>query len=239
MSDTPTTEPSDSTTDASDELDPTTERATESTEAETVSTADPTQRWYRRTWTQRRWVTVAAAVGVFAIGAIAGAAGQSGTISELEDEKAALVSRNDRLRDRVNDRDAQREADEAAADREEAEERRAERERQEAEQAAAEQAQRGAEAAAAAAAAAEAERNTIPGSGIFAIGPEKAPGRYRTEGPTGANPVGCYYALLRAPTSDSLDNIIDNNIVQGPGFADLVEGQFFETTSCQQWVRVG
>jgi hypothetical protein len=239
MSDTPTKGPSDSTTGASEELDTTTELATEETEAETVSTDDPTQPWYRSTWTLRRWVTVVAAVGVFAIGAIAGAVGQSGTINELEDEKAALVTRNDRLRDKVNDRDAQREADEAAADREEAEERRAERERPEAEQAAAEQAQRDAEAAGAAAAAAEAERNTIPGSGIFAIGPEKAPGRYRTEGPSGANPVGCYYALLRAPTSDSLDNIIDNNIVQGPGFADLVEGQFFETTSCQQWVRVG
>jgi len=200
---------------------------------------EPTARWYRRTWTLRRWVTVTAAVGVFAIGAAAGAAGQRGTINELEDQKAALAERNDRLRDRVNDRDAQREADEAAAAREDAEERRADRERQEAEQRAAEEAQRKAAEEASAAAAAEAERNTIPGNGIYAIGPEKAPGRYRTEGPSGANPVGCYYALLRAPTSNSLDNIIDNNIVNGPGFADLAEGQFFETTSCQQWVRVG
>lgn len=192
-----------------------------------------------KTWTFRRWVAITAGVGVLVVGLLIGAATQRSSITELEDENAALSATNERLdrqrsdlADEVNDREAQRKADEAEAERIAAEQ-----EQQAQEKAAADQ--KAAEEAAAAAAAAEAARNTIPGNGIFAVGPEKAPGRYRTEGPTGANPVGCYYAILRAPTSDSIDNIIDNNIVNGPGFADLPEGTFFESTSCQDWVRVG
>jgi len=207
--------------------------------ASTPSPDTPKPSWISATWTLRRWVVIAATAGVLLIGAAIGAATQQATVSDLEDENAALAADNERLeraRERlakqVNDREAQRKADEAKARRLEAERAAEERERAEAER-------RAAEEAAAAAAAAEAARNTIPGNGIFAIGPEKAPGRYRTEGPSGANPVGCYYAILRAPTSDSFDNIIDNNIVQGPGFADLSDGTFFETTSCQEWVRVG
>lgn len=195
--------------------------------------------WLAAPWTFKRWVALLAAFAALVVGAGIGAASQSGRISELEDKNSALAEARDRLeregerlQEQVNDRDAKTRADEAAARRVEAEKEAAERKKAEDEAAAA-------AAAAAAEAAAEAERNTIPGNGIYAIGPEKAPGRYRTDGPSGSNPVGCYYALLRAPTSDSIDNIIDNNIVNGPGFADLIEGQFFETTSCQPWTRVG
>jgi hypothetical protein len=46
-----------------------------------------------------------------------------------------------------------------------------------------------------------------------------APGSYRSDGPTGSNPVGCYYAILDAQTRD----IITNNITTGPR-ADHAEG---------------
>lgn len=196
-----------------------------------------------REWTVKPWQAVAALIAAVlvagGIGSAIGAASRNGELDDLRSERQALVATQDRLErrvrgleDRVNDREAQRRADEAAAERVAAEEAAEEA-------AAAKKAADDAAAAAAAQAAAEAERNTIAGDGIYAIGPEKSPGRYRTDGPSGSNSAGCYYALLRAPTSDSIDNIIDNNIVNGPGFADLQEGQFFETTSCLTWTRVG
>jgi hypothetical protein len=81
-----------------------------------------------------------------------------------------------------------------------------------------------------------ARQNTLPGDGLFAVGTDIGPGRFRTGGPSGENPVGCYYAILNSPdTSD----IAANNITKGPAIVDLSEGKYFETQSCQQWQRIG
>jgi hypothetical protein len=74
------------------------------------------------------------------------------------------------------------------------------------------------------------------GNGVHEVGVDIEAGRYRTQGPSGANPVGCYYARLREPTG-GVGNIIDNNIVNGPAVVDLKAGEFFESDSCEAWER--
>jgi multidrug efflux pump subunit AcrA (membrane-fusion protein) len=74
------------------------------------------------------------------------------------------------------------------------------------------------------------------GNGVYEVGADVEAGRYRTQGPSGANPVGCYYARLREPTG-GIGNIIDNNIVNGPAVVDLKTGEFFESDSCEVWER--
>ena len=63
------------------------------------------------------------------------------------------------------------------------------------------------------------------------VGAEINPGRWKTAGGVG----NCYYAILNS--SDTFD-IADNN-VSGPATVDLNSGQFFETSGCATWTRVG
>jgi hypothetical protein len=72
------------------------------------------------------------------------------------------------------------------------------------------------------------ERNTIPGDGMFKVGTDMKPGTYKTAGH-----VGCYYAVLNS--TDTFDIAVNNNI-NGPGFATVAAGQYFETTRCADWV---
>jgi flagellar biosynthesis GTPase FlhF len=181
---------------------------------------------------------------VLVIGIGIGAAIQSSEVDQLEDEKAALQKK-------VNDREAQRRSDEAEARRVEQERQRTtqeeqrrqaadEQRRQQEEQRrlAEEQArqqqeqQRQQEAQQREAA----QQNTLPGDGLFAVGADIRPGRFRTGGPSGGNPVGCYYAILNSPDTSE---IATNNITKGPAIVDLSAGKYFETQSCQQWQRIG
>jgi hypothetical protein len=213
--------------------------------------------WWRRPWTLRRWqllggafLAVVLSVGV---GVAAGTAGPQAELDDVREERDALAIR-------VNDREAQRDADAAKAKRieqerqrtaeqqarKEAEEQqrqqaaaeeqaRKEAEEQQRQQAAAAAEQQRQQAAAAEAARREAERqNTLPGDGVFNIGVDIQPGRFRTDGPSGGNRAGCYYAILNSP--DTFD-IATNNIVNGPATVDLPRGKFFNTTSCMAWHR--
>lgn len=203
-------------------------------------------------WWQRWWV-IASLAGVVIVGLVVGLGVQQARMADLQGEVRlargqvdTLSASNDELRGELEDREAQRRADEAATARIEAEQEAAEREA--AEQAAAEQAaQREREAQQAAEAAREAEaaqereqkeqelRNTLPGDGIVAIGPEKNAGTYRTDGPGRRD--SCYYAVLNAPSGRGSGNIITNNIIRGPGIVVVADGQFFESSGCQSWKR--
>jgi hypothetical protein len=199
--------------------------------------------WFRRSWNVWRWLVFAVPAVVLAIGIGIGVAIQSGEVDRLEDEKAAL-------QETVNDREAQRRSDEAEARRIEQErQRRAEQEqqRQAAEEQQRQQAEQQRQAEEQQRLQQEQQRqqeeqqreaarqNTLPGDGLFAIGTDIRPGRFRTGGPGGGNPVGCYYAILNSPdTSD----IATNNITEGPAIVDLPAGKFFDTKSCQQWQRI-
>jgi len=174
-----------------------------------------------------------------------GAASAQSSADETKKELASTTAQRDGLQARLDDRSAQLEADQAAAQRVQSE-KDAASQKAAADQAAAEKAAADKVAAdqaaaakaatdqAAAAAVADAARNTIPGSGIFEIGGDKNPGTYRTSGPVDRS---CYYAVLSSPNASGVDNIIDNNNIQGPGIVTLQAGQFFETSGCADWTR--
>ncbi|WP_372698254.1 hypothetical protein [Arthrobacter sp. JSM 101049] len=81
---------------------------------------------------------------------------------------------------------------------------------------------------------ADREANTI-GPGLYEVGVDVKAGKYKTSGPDGANPVGCYYAWLSSSESDA--DILDNNIVNGQAVVTLRKGQFFEVKACEDFVK--
>lgn len=73
-------------------------------------------------------------------------------------------------------------------------------------------------------------------SGVWEVGVDIAAGKYKT---TGTDGYGCYYARLRGDEG-SLDDIISNGFVQGPATVTVRPSDaYFETSGCEDWVRVG
>lgn len=81
----------------------------------------------------------------------------------------------------------------------------------------------------------ELANNSIPGDGVYVVGKDVKAGVYKTTGPSGGNPVGCYYAFKNGTGADA--DILDNNIVKGQSSVTLKPGQVFETSSCSDWIR--
>jgi len=77
------------------------------------------------------------------------------------------------------------------------------------------------------------DANTF-GDGIYAVGTDIQPGRYHTDG----SGDSCYDALLSGMDGNSLDNIIDNNNVDGPVTLDITS-PYFESSRCGTWTKVG
>ncbi|MDG4664066.1 hypothetical protein [Mycobacterium sp. 236(2023)] len=90
--------------------------------------------------------------------------------------------------------------------------------------------------------------NPIPGNGFFLVGPDVAPGLYRTDG--SGSVFGVW--INDVPTEDSMclwftystpdtnkDNVVATNISMGPMYATINETvKAFESRNCQPWVRV-
>ncbi|MBT2513400.1 hypothetical protein [Arthrobacter sp. ISL-30] len=74
-------------------------------------------------------------------------------------------------------------------------------------------------------------------NGLHVVGGDVQPGVYTTAGPDGTNSVGCYYAWMTSTGSDA--DIKDNNIVRGVATVTLVNGEVFESSSCQPWSKIG
>ncbi|MDN5906214.1 MAG: hypothetical protein L0H86_11410 [Micrococcaceae bacterium] len=81
---------------------------------------------------------------------------------------------------------------------------------------------------------ADREKNTV-GPGLYEVGVDVKAGKYKTSGPDGTNPVGCYYAWMSSSEADA--DIVDNNIVSGQAVVTLRNGQFFEIDSCADFVK--
>jgi hypothetical protein len=78
---------------------------------------------------------------------------------------------------------------------------------------------------------------TTFGDGVWEVGVDIVPGRYKSPGP-GENGFGsCYYARLK--TGDgSFGDIIDNDLSQGPVTVTIKETDgLFDTNGCQDWVK--
>lgn len=71
--------------------------------------------------------------------------------------------------------------------------------------------------------------------GLHEIGVDVKPGKYKTSGPDGSNPAGCYYAWKTSFGSDA--DIIDNELTNGKATVILKKDQFFEVKSCNEFVK--
>ena len=88
----------------------------------------------------------------------------------------------------------------------------------------------------------------IPGNGFFVVGPDIAPGLYRTGGSGSAWGVW----INNVPTEDSMclwftystpdankDHVVETNISMGPMYANINSTvRAFESRNCQPWTRV-
>lgn len=88
----------------------------------------------------------------------------------------------------------------------------------------------------------------IPGNGFFLVGPDIAPGLYRTSGTASAFGVWindvptqesmCLWFTYSTPDANK-DNVVSTNISMGPMFANINStGMAFESRNCQLWTRV-
>jgi hypothetical protein len=77
---------------------------------------------------------------------------------------------------------------------------------------------------------------TTFGDGVWEVGVDVAPGKYKT---AGTDSYGCYYARLKA-NDGTVDDIISNGFGQGPVTVTVkpTDG-YFETSGCVDWVRAG
>lgn len=197
------------------------------TVAPSTPSHNPKPKWYRRTW-------VLVALGLL-LGIGFGAAGSStdvtttaeykDQVSKVEDAESALAeaeaeleSTQDELATVAGDLPAREEAvtqAEEALDVREVEVQTAEKAVEEREKAVGATETRIA-------------NNTVPGDGIFRVGTDIKAGTYRTAGAP-----DCYYGVNGDANGD---NIISNNITSGPAVVQVSPGQFFETSSCAEWV---
>ena len=88
----------------------------------------------------------------------------------------------------------------------------------------------------------------IPGNGFFLVGPDIAPGLYRTSGTASAFGVWindvptqesmCLWFTYSTPDANK-DNVVSTNISMGPMFANINSTVMaFESRNCQSWTRV-
>jgi len=82
----------------------------------------------------------------------------------------------------------------------------------------------------------QAAANTISGDGIYLVGPDIAPGTYRSAGPLD----GFGYWARLSDTSGTLDGIIANGNPSGPTVVTIrASDKAFETTGMQDWKKIG
>lgn len=78
----------------------------------------------------------------------------------------------------------------------------------------------------------------IGGDGTYEVnGTEMKPGKWKTAGPASNIIENCYYE--RNKGGDGLGSIIANDNTKGPATVNVKQGEFFKTSGCQDWVKVG
>lgn len=77
------------------------------------------------------------------------------------------------------------------------------------------------------------------GDGVYEVGADLPAGKYKTAGADeGQLFVNCYYARLKH-NDGSVGDILQNNNVKGKATISLKVGEYFQTTGCQGWTKVG
>ncbi|TLP63899.1 hypothetical protein [Microbispora triticiradicis] len=77
---------------------------------------------------------------------------------------------------------------------------------------------------------------TMAGDGQYLVGEDIKPGTYKTAGTDGG--FACYWARLRN-ASGEFSAITANDNIKGPARVTLKKGEYFETSRCHPWKRVG
>lgn len=72
--------------------------------------------------------------------------------------------------------------------------------------------------------------NTIPGDGIYEVGRDMKAGTYRSGAPDSGN---CYHSVNADANGDDIKS---NNNTAGPSLVNVSNGEFFETSGCNEWV---
>lgn len=74
---------------------------------------------------------------------------------------------------------------------------------------------------------------TTFGDGVWEVGVDIAPGKYKTSGPDGSN---CYYSRLQE-NNGTLRDILDNGNSDGPVTITIKDSDgYFESRGCNDWV---
>lgn len=79
---------------------------------------------------------------------------------------------------------------------------------------------------------------TTFGPGTYLVGEDIAAGSYKTKGPEQDASIAMCFWSRKKDDSGSFDSIIANEIVKGQGRVTIKKGEFFETSECQDWVKV-
>jgi hypothetical protein len=80
----------------------------------------------------------------------------------------------------------------------------------------------------------QAAQGTISGDGTWHVGEDFAAGTYRADAGD-----SCYWARLNTPHGGGIDDIIENGLGSGAQTVQLNEGEWFETSDCGQWQKIG
>lgn len=85
----------------------------------------------------------------------------------------------------------------------------------------------------------EPDRGTTIGAGVYEVGVDVAPGRYRTPGPDrGSAARTCVWRRL-SDDSGEPDSVIARGVTGGPGSVTVNAGEFVDLSGTCVWTRVG
>jgi hypothetical protein len=87
----------------------------------------------------------------------------------------------------------------------------------------------------------------VPGTGLFMVGPNIAPGLYHSDGPSGpliiilgkvSEQSTCVWFTHSKPDANK-DDVVETNSSMGPMYAKVpASAKAFETANCRPWTRV-
>ncbi|MET7904791.1 hypothetical protein ABZS86_26355 [Streptomyces sp. NPDC005355] len=81
--------------------------------------------------------------------------------------------------------------------------------------------------------------SSFSGEGQYLVGEDIQAGTYRTTGADKDSVIpNCYWARLKN-ASGEFDAIIANDNIQGQGRVTVNKGEYFKTSGCQDWQKVG
>ncbi|WDM17278.1 hypothetical protein J3S85_14715 [Streptomyces lavenduligriseus] len=79
---------------------------------------------------------------------------------------------------------------------------------------------------------------SVAGDGMYLVGEDMNAGTYKTAGPADSAIPNCYWARLK-DASGEFDAIITNGNAQGQTRVTVRKGEYFQTSGCETWKKVG